>query len=233
MNIPLALPKPTGLEPVQRFVLDCVSWEQYEKFLEAVGKRRLRVTYDRGRLEFMTTSHVHEMYKSLFGYILFVLMDELDIPMRALGSTTFRKQALQRGLEPDQCYYLRSAARVRDWRKLDLATAPPPDLALEIEVSRGVVDRLGVYAGLGVPEVWSFDGERMVVRRLREGGYEIRPRSEELPFVPVEDIAGLMAQGMNSQDDRAFARAIREWVRARVVPLHQASGRKRRRKSDR
>src|SRR5437764_4900063 len=118
MNILHTPPRPVGLEPAQRFVLDGVSWEQYEKFLDAVGERYIRLTYDRGTLEFMTVSQVHEMYKSLFGYILFALMDELDVAMKAVGSTTFRKQAAQRGLEPDQCYYLTSAALVRSWRTL-------------------------------------------------------------------------------------------------------------------
>ncbi len=216
-------------EPTQRFVLSYVSWEEYEKFLEAVGERHVRLTYDRGTLELMTLSPLHEMYKSLFDRVLFVLMEELDIPMRALGSTTFRRQAAERGLEPDQCYYLASAARVRSWWTLDLAVDPPPDLAIEVEVSRSSVDRMGVYAGLRIPEVWSFDGEHVVVHRLRKGGYEILPRSVELPFVPVEDIPALIRQGMDSQDDRALLRSLREWVRTRVVPLRQASAGKPRR----
>ena len=229
MNIPLAPQKPVGLEPTQRFVLGGVSWEQYEKFLDAVGERNIRLTYDRGTLELMTLSHLHEIYKVLFDRIFFVLMEELDIPVKALGSTTFRRQAVERGLEPDQCYYLGAAGRAPSWRTFDPAVGPPPDLAIEVEVSRSSVDRMGVYAGLRVPEVWSFDGEHVLVHRLREGGYEILPRSVELPFVPVEDIPALLRRGMEFQDDRALSRALREWVRTRVAPFRQASAGKRRR----
>ncbi len=82
----------TGLEPTQRFVLDCVSWAEYEKFLEAVGKRRVRLTYDRGRLEFMTVSSLHERYKHLFCLLLAVVALETGARVVGVGSTTFRRR---------------------------------------------------------------------------------------------------------------------------------------------
>jgi len=230
MNILHTPQKPVGLEPAQRFVLGCVRWEEYEKFLDAIGERRIRATYDRGTLELMTLSPLHERYKSLFGHLFFVLMEQLDIPVTALGSTTFRSQAAERGLEPDLCYYLASGARVRSWWTLDLAVDPPPDLAIELDLTTSCLDRIAIYASLRVPEVWRLHGERLDVHRSRPGGgYEILPRSVELPFVPVEDIPALLRQGMDFQDDRPFLRALREWVRTRVAPLRQASVGKRRR----
>ena len=178
----------------------------------------------------MTLSSNHEVYKVLFGRLLDMLMVELDVPMKALGSTTFRREDVEGGLEPDQCYYLGSAARVRSWPALDLAVDPPPDLAIEIEVSRRAANRMRIYAGLGVPEVWRFDSERLVVNRLRRnGGYVVVPRSVELPFLPVDEVPALFRQSLQCQEDRALVRGLLEWVRTRVVPLRQASAGKPRR----
>lgn len=231
----LLQPDRVRLEPAQRFVLGCVSWEEYGKFLEAIGENHVRVTYDRGNLELMSPQPVHEVYKTLFGRLFDILMDELDIPMKALGSTTFRRQEAEAGLEPDQCYFFASTARVHSWWNYDLAVDPPPDLAVEVENTTSSLDRMHVYAGLRIPEVWRFNGRRVVVHRLRrDGGYRVAPRSVELPFVPLDEIPALFQRSMEIQEDRALLRGLREWVRTRVAPLRQASADrpKRRRRSD-
>ena len=235
MNI-LLKPQPVRLEPAQRFVLGCVSWEEYGKFLEAIGENHVRVTYDRGSLELMSPLPVHEVYKTLFARLMDAIMVEADIPMRALGSTTFRREDVEGGLEPDQCYYMASAARVRSWWTLDLAIDPPPDLAIEIEITHSTVDRMHIYAGLRVPEVWRFNGERLIVHRLRrDGAYRVVPRSVELPFLPMDEVPALFQQSMELQEDRALVRGLRDWVRTRVVPLREAQAVKprRRRRKDR
>jgi len=234
MNI-LLRPGAVRLAPAQRFVLHGVSWQEYGKFLEAIGENHVRVTYDRGSIELMSPQPIHEVYKTLFGRLFDILMEELDIPMKALGSTTFRRPEAEAGLEPDQCYYFASAARVRSWWTFDLAVDPPPDLAIEVENTTSSLDRMHVYAGLRIPEVWRFDGERAIVHRLRrDGGYRVAPRSVELPFVPLDEVPALFQRSMECQEDRALVRGLREWVRTRVAPLRQASADKpkRRRRSD-
>ena len=223
MNI-LHTPQPVLVEPRQRFVLHCVSWQEYGKFLEAIGENHVRVTYDRGSIELMSPQPIHEVYKMLFGALFTVLMEELDIPMKALGSTTFRREEAQAGLEPDQCYYFASAFRVRSWWTFDLAIDPPPDVAIEVDNTSSSLDRMHVYAGLRIPEVWRFDGERLEVHRLQpDGNYEIVPRSVELPFVPLDEIPALLHRSMECQEDRALLRGLRDWVRTRVAPLRDAS----------
>jgi Uma2 family endonuclease len=223
MNI-LHTPHPVTMEPRQRFVLHCVSWEQYGKFLEAIGENHVRVTYDRGNIEFMSPQPIHEVYKLFFGRLFDAFLVELDIPMKPLGSTTFRRPEAEAGLEPDQCYYFSSAFRVRSWWTFDLAVDPPPDLAIEIDNTTSCLDRMHVYAGLRIPEVWRFDGERLEVHRLQaDGAYQIVPRSVELPFVPLDDIPALLHQSMECQEDRALMRGLREWVRTRVAPLKETS----------
>src|SRR3954454_19090485 len=162
-------PRPRTSEPEPRIVLRGVGWEGYERMLELVGDRPIRLTYDRGDLELMVPSHDHERYKSLLGRLIETLTLELDLPCDAAGSTTWRKQLEDRGLEPDECYYLANAERVSG-RKIDLEVDPPPDLAIEVEISRSALDRMGIYAALGVPEVWRFDGETLRVAQLRADG---------------------------------------------------------------
>ncbi len=142
---------------------------------------------------------------------------------------------MEGGLEPDQCYYLGSAARVRSWWTLDLAIDPPPDLAIEIEITHSATDRMHIYAALRVPEVWRFDGERLIVNRLRrDGAYRVTRRSVELPYLPLDEVPMLFRQCMEVQEDRALVRGLREWVRTRVAPLREASAAKpkRRRRAD-
>jgi Uma2 family endonuclease len=224
MNI-LHKPPTTGLPPAQRFVLSAVPWASYEKILDALSEHHVRITYDRGDLELISPLPIHERYKIQFGRILTMLAEELDIPVAALGSTTFRREDLERGLGPDECYYLSSAALVQDWRELDLSRDPPPDLAVEIENTTSCLNRMSIYANLGVPEVWRFDGDTLEAYRLIAGpDYEAVTTSPGLPFLPLAEIVPLVQQAVGGGDDRPALRAMRAWVRQRVAPLYRAWG---------
>ena len=113
-----------------------IGWEGYQTLLRMLGERPVRVTYDRGNVELMTTSPIHEIYKHLLGRMVDTIGEELDIPMFGQGSTTFNREDVDRGLEPDECYYIANAGRVADRSQLNLETDPPPDLAIEMR-SRG------------------------------------------------------------------------------------------------
>jgi Uma2 family endonuclease len=217
-------PHAAQVEPAQRFRLSGVDWQSYEQILEALGEHHVRITYDRGELELMSPLSPHELCKTFFVKLLYVLCEELDLPVKCCGSVTIRRQAVARGLEPDECFYLESAAQVRDWRTLDLAHDPPPDLAVEIDISRSCLDRFGVYAALGVPEVWRFDGTTLQAYRLAANAtYDPVSVSPSLPFLPLDEVLPLLERTFSDQDDRAQMRALREWVRQRVLPLYQAA----------
>lgn len=223
MNI-LQQPPPTALGYEQRFVLHNVSWHGYELILEGLGSRnQLRVTYDRGTLELMSPLPIHEVYKIFFSHLFTVLYEELDLPGQPFGSTTFRREDVARGVEPDECFYFASAARLHDWRVIDLRIDPPPDLAIEIEISRTVTDRIGIYAALGVPEIWACSEERLRVLSLRpDATYEERPDSVLLPFMPLDELLPYADQHMAVGVTAAFLRALRAWVRSRILPRFQA-----------
>ncbi len=128
-----------------------------------------------------------------------------------------------RGLEPDDCFYLASFDKVVDWNTLNLERDPPPDLALEVDVTSSCLDRMGVYAGLRVPEVWRFDGEQWHIHVLgADGAYQESPSSAALPYLPLPEIIPLLRQSLYVGDDRERVRILRRWARERVLPLHQA-----------
>jgi Uma2 family endonuclease len=214
----VAVPRSPIVEGEQRFLIPRVGWDGYQALLDLIGDRPIRLTYDRGDVELMSPLYSHERYGRLFYRVILTITEELDIPMVAAGSTTFRAQMLDRGLEPDECCYLANAARLRDTDRIDLAIDPPPDLAIEIEITRSALDRLGIYAALGVPEVWRFDGERLTVHVLGEdGAYRESTTSAAFPFVPMGEVARFVREH-DANNDTRWGRAFRAWVRAEVVP---------------
>jgi Uma2 family endonuclease len=201
-------------------VLRGVGWEGYETLMRLVGDGPVRLTYDRGDLELMSPSLDHEDYKNLLGRIIEAVTEELRIPCRGAGSTTWRKRARERGLEADECYYLANFARVRGKRgHLDLSIDPPPDLAVEVEISRSALDRMGVYAALGVPEVWRFDGEALAVHRLQpDGTYAVAPASPSLPMLAPGEVVRWLREAEALEDHSEWGRRFRDWVRDELAP---------------
>jgi len=92
------------------------------------------------------------------------------MPYKSGGSTTFRRRDLEAGIEPDRCFYIQNQPALRGKRTLDLSIDPPPDLAIEVEISERLLDRVGIYERLGVPELWRNDGKRSRVMLLGRGG---------------------------------------------------------------
>jgi Uma2 family endonuclease len=222
MNILIQAAK-IKIEARQRFVLWNLGWDAYEKIVEALNEQHVRTTYDRGDLELMSPLPIHEAIKVRFAHFIVVLAEELDFPIREVGGPTLRRHILDRGLEPDDCFYLTSADKVVDWATLNLDRDPPPDLALEVEITCGCLDRMGVYAGLGVPEVWRFDGEEWHVHLLgSDGTYQESPSSVALPYLPVPEIMPVMLQSLHVGDDRERLRILRRWARERVLPLRDS-----------
>ncbi len=202
----------------QRFVLHDVGWAFYDELLSRLGDRPVFVTYDRGSLELMSPSDKHERCAALAGRLVEELTLELGIPILSCRSTTFRREDLDRGLEPDECYYIRSEARVRGVSPIDLSRDPPPDLAIEIEISRRLLDREGIYAALGVPELWCYDGARLRVLLLGpDGRYRASDRSAALAMVSAPDLERFLAL-RDQVDETRLLRQFRDWVRSRLSP---------------
>ena len=204
--------------PSHCMVLHDVSWSTYQALLHDLGDDPgKRLTYDQGNLEIMVPLPPHEDYKKRIGRLVETTTEELAIEIRSLGSTTWNRRDLQQGLEPDQCYYIQNEGRVRGKDDLDLTVDPPPDLAIEVDNTYSSLNRLAIYAALGVPEVWRFDGETLTLYRLEEGRYEIQETSTALPLLSQADILRFL-QASQTMGETSWVRSFRQWVREK----HQA-----------
>lgn len=196
-----------------RFVLSGVDWETYQSLRNAPDNLRVRMTYDRGYLEFMSPSRRHERLAELWSRLIIVWTEERDIPIQGCGMMTCQRQDLKKGLEPDKCYYVAHEAQMRGSDDLDLQVDPPPDMVIEVDVTRSSRRKLAIYAALGVPEVWHWRAGRMRVLVLNSAGaYEERPASECLPGFPFEEAEQVLQQQIK-MDDTTVARTFRALIR--------------------
>ena len=176
-----------------------------------------RLTYDRGTLQIMSPSHEHKWESVAIHDMIVVLTEELDIPMAAFGSATHQRADLEKGMEPDGCYYFSNLDRVVGKRRLDLDVDPVPDLAIEVEVTRSLVDRIGIYATLGIAELWRFDGRALQVLLLSpEGSYALAERSPRFPMFAPEELAGWVVRA-GEVENTGWRRELRAWVRDRIA----------------
>jgi Uma2 family endonuclease len=207
-------------------LIPLVDWDGYEALLKIVGDRRsIRVTYDRGTVELMSPLPVHERYGYLLGRMVQAVTEELEIPMCCTRSTTFRRRARDRGLEADDSYYIANFHLVPNEDRIDLEVIPPPDLAIEVEITNSILNRLDVYAGLGVPEIWRFDGARLTVLVLGpDGKYASSETSPSLPFLPMVEVVRFLGEYVPG-DDTQWARRFRAWVREVLLPLYRNAAR--------
>jgi len=207
----------------QRFLMRNIDWSKYRSIADDLGETHVRLTYDRGNLEFMTLSHGRERWSSLLGQFIEVLTDELSMPRQSGGSTTLNREDVERGIEPDKCYYLEHEPEVRDKDQIDLTVDPPPDLAIEVEISRSSLSRMDIYAKLRVPEVWRYDGEVLRVYQLSEDGRYIQvERSPHFPFLPLDEVQTFLVR-RNSMDETSLIKAFRQWVRELLARRGDAS----------
>lgn len=169
------------------------TWQQYVELRDGDEYRNTRMTFDRGRLELMSPSKLHERVGYLIGRCIDVWTEEKRIDVQSCRATTFRREDLLRGLEPDNCYYIEHEPDVRDRDQVDLTFDPPPDLAVEVDVTARSIDRMPIYAALGVPEIWRWHEEKLLVLRLDPAGqYGEVPASQALPEFPFDMLTDLI-----------------------------------------
>jgi Uma2 family endonuclease len=208
--------KPT--EPQEYLLLHDISWQGYEQMLRELEGQHYRLTYDEGMLEIMSVSHEHEFDGELLSRMVHVVTYELRIPIHSGGSTTFKDEALEKGLEPDKCFWIQNEKRMRGKRKFVINRDPPPDLALEIEITRSALDRMGIYAALRIPEVWRCDGHTLRVYHLAENGkYREKTTSRVFPFLPPKKILEFLHQS-ETVDETTLMHDLAAWIREEVAP---------------
>ncbi len=207
----------TSILAEQRTILQNISWETFETLLAETGEHRgSRFAYDCGILEIMSPLIEHESYKSIFGNLVVVLAEELGIEIKSAGSTTLKRKSENRGIEPDNCYYIQNERAFRGKKTLDLAIDLPPDLAIEIDITNSSVNKLGIYSALGVPEIWIYNGRILQFYQLVEKRYVERELSGAFPLVSTTEINQFIEQS-KTVGEIALIKLFRAWVRNKAV----------------
>jgi Uma2 family endonuclease len=196
-----------------RVLFKNISWQTYRSLVKDFEQQpAMRLTYDQGTLEIRMPLDPHETYKKLLGRLVEALTEELGIEIRSLGSRTCDREDLARGLEPDQCYYIQNEPLVWDKDQIDLTVDPPPDLAIEIDISSSSLDRFNIYIGLGVPEVWRYDGQTLTIYHLENRQYLPCSHSTAFPLLAAVDIERFVELKKTTKEN-ALVRLFREWVK--------------------
>ncbi len=196
-----------------RFLLYGVPWETYLALRDLPQNGHVRMTYDRGALEMMTPSKRHEQFAVMIELLIHTWAEEIGIDILGCRTMTCRRDDLERGFEPDNCYYVAHEAQMRAREELDLCVDPPPDLAVEIDLSTRSVEKLDLYQAFGVPEVWRYDGDAIHVHLLdAPGHYVLGSSSLAFPGFPLADAGDILREtGRHSQT--ALLRQFRTRVR--------------------
>ncbi len=194
----------------KRVVFNHLSWLSYRQILQALGENnRAHLFYDRGTLEITMTLEEHEFYRELIGLFIRILVVELGLKIKSMGSTTLAREDLERGAEPDNAYYIQNQAKVLG-KRINLTEDPPPDLVVEVDITHTDINKLELYARLGVPELWRFNGEIWRIYRLEKGVYQEGEFSPTFPLVPKTKLYEFLA---TAQEDEVKAeKNLRAWV---------------------
>jgi Uma2 family endonuclease len=210
----LPTPQPaTTPQGEERLLLRDISWDFYVAFCEELGERPVRLSYSQGMSEIMITKAPHEFFKKMLAKLVEITILERNIPVRSGGSMTFQRRDLKKGFEPDECWWISSEAQVRGKQEFDFVRDPPPDLAIEVEVSHSLVDRIGIFAAMGVRELWRFNGRQLRFCILREdGAYHELNTSFAFPFLKPADLEQFL-QPDDRTDETTRVRQFRDWLR--------------------
>ncbi len=203
----------TLIQSPDRVVLKNISWQTYQSLIiDFEREPAMRLTYDRGTLEIRMPLAPHETYKKILGRLIEAATEEFDLEIRSLGSLTCSREDLAKGLEPDQCYYIQNEAMVRGVEQIDLTKLPPPDLAVEIDITSSSLDRFSIYAALKVPEIWRYDGQVLAIYGLVGSEYTIQDNSSALPQLKMEAILRFLSLS-TSIGENSLVKQFRQWLK--------------------
>lgn len=200
--------------PEQKIELSGISWQTYQTLLKELSHRRLRLTYNRGYLEIIAPSPEHERYKKVVGRFVETIAEELNVSIEPLGSTTFTRPE-HSGAEPDECFYIQNLDAVKGKTRIELNQDPPPDLVIEIDITSSSKNRFAVYADMGVPEIWKYDGNSFSINLLQNQNYVLSNQSLAFPNLPISEIVQFLQQ-VETLDYLELVSSFRQWVKSQV-----------------
>ena len=205
------VPKPVG---EQRVVLHSLTWQSFLAVRQSLSPdRNTRLTYSKGTLEITMPLEIHEFSAWLIGRFIYILASELSMEIKTMGSTTLDREVLDRSSEPDAAYYIQNQPLVAG-RDVNLEKDPPPDLIVEVDITHTDIDKLGLYAAMGVPEFWRYNGETWRIYRLQGTAYEEMERSPTFSQVPKAKLYEFLATARLSE--MRADRELRKWIREQM-----------------
>ncbi|MGH1395616.1 MAG: Uma2 family endonuclease [Trichormus sp.] len=199
-----------------RTLLKNISWQTFKAMLTDMGnERNSRLAYDNGIVEIMTPLMPHETSNRLIEGLIVVLCEEFNLEVKTTGSLTLTRDDLEKGAEPDSSYYIQNEFLVRDKENIDLNEDPPPDLVLEVDYSKPKIDKLSLYAAMGIPEFWRYNGTRLRIYILSGNQYTEVEQSPTFAPVIVKDIPRFLQESQKI-GQLAAKKAFRAWVKQQI-----------------
>jgi Uma2 family endonuclease len=196
--------------PGQRIQLQEVNWHEFEAILDELGdKRACRIAYSDGVLEIRMPLPKYEKAKVLIGDMVKILLEELDMGNECFGSSTFKRQDMAKGIEPDDCFYIEHATQMIGKDRIDLTVDPPPDLAIEVDVTSKT--GLDAYLALGVPELWRFEEGRLQISLLQDGQYQDTNSSLHFSRFPIIEGISQFLDRAQTEGRSQRLKAFRQW----------------------
>jgi len=206
-----------SVPPGHRVILHDVSWQEFEAILEELGDHRAaRLAYSHGTLEMRMPLPKHEKAKVIIGDLVKILLEELEIDCETFGSTTFKREDMAFGVEPDDSFYIQNHAQMIAKERIDLTIYPPPDLAIEVDVTSKT--QLDAYEALGVPELWRYEDGKLEINILRNGKYIKSEISSTFPNLPIDEVIPRFVEQSQTLGRSPMLRAFRQWLRKQINP---------------
>ncbi|MHC5674631.1 Uma2 family endonuclease [Nostoc sp.] len=200
------------VKPGQQMLLQDISWQQLENILEEMGeKTAARISYSHGLLEIMVPLPEHEKDKEYIGELVRILLDKLQIDFEPFGSTTLKNERMRQAVEPDTSFYIQNQAAIIGKNRIDLNIDPPPDLAIEIDITSRT--RFDNYEILGVPELWRHTQQGLEISLLQEGKYIKSESSPNFHNIPIIELVNEYVQQCLTIGRSQAMRNFRDWVK--------------------
>ncbi|MEM9245977.1 MAG: Uma2 family endonuclease [Cyanobacteria bacterium P01_F01_bin.153] len=201
----------------KRVTLHGLDWQAYQQILHALPQSRAaRLTYDRGTLEITVPLETHEFALHLIERFIIILVVEMGMKVKTMGSTTMDREKLNRGSEPDCAYYIQKQPLVAG-RRVKFEQDPPPDLVVEVDITHTDIDKNRLYAAMGIPEFWRYDGQHLRIFQLQDGAYQECDRSPTFEWVKKDDLYQFLAEA--EQDEVNAEINFRAYVQEKIKAL--------------
>ncbi|XZO03824.1 MAG: Uma2 family endonuclease [Microcoleus sp.] len=205
-----------SIPPGHRVLFHDVNWQEFEAILEELGEHRAsRIAYSQGSLEIRMPLPEHEFNKEIIGDMVKILLEELELDRECFGSTTFKRKSMLQGIEPDNCFYIQNYARMIGKKRVDLTIDPPPDLAIEVDLTSKT--QLDAYEALGVPEIWRYENNQLEINVLEDGKYVVSEISLIFPNLPIVEAISQYCEQSQAAGTSQTLRLFRKWVREQIT----------------